>query len=535
MTDLFILSSIRIHLIAAPTQTEPFAPKLSFLRYLGIETRIAIVLLAFGAILMASNRWFTPVDDEVAIIDVAATPALATMKLFLRGGRQHAHPPLSDLILHEWLWLTDGNIHLLRLPSIVFYLLGAWFLAQAARRVAGERARIYTLMLLLLWPYAFHFARLAGWYSFTFMLVALLTLAYLRYAEHPTPRNWMPVVLCALALVYTNYYGWAVLGCLGVDLLLRFKWSARTWPLVLATGAFLMLATAPIMRALVTEVRLGGDQVPVSSAIATGVYNLYCLFVSESVAPWFWAPGIAAGVAIAGTLLIVFVYGEAPARRFLMYFAALLAEMTLLQIGSTKRMMMISPWLILAIGTTLATATLPSARRLLAGALLLAGGIGWFGIFSRKLYAAPRWIEPWEQVAREAAEVAGNGGAVIGNNPSFFFYLTYLLPSTNPTTNRHYAGLLPGSLHAPNIYTPQQWISAGAPVKQTVVVVDGLSYWVPGPSMDEIRASLSSRCTQVSEEELARDTGAKWKQEYQPSSGQREWRIKVVTYGCAPQ
>ena len=133
MTDQFILSSIRIHLIAAPTQTEPFAPKLSFLRYLGIETRIAIVLLAFGATLMASNRWFTPVDDEVAIIDVAATPALATMKLFLSGGRQHAHPPLSDLMLHEWLWLTDGNIHLLRLPSIVFYLLGAWFLGQAAR------------------------------------------------------------------------------------------------------------------------------------------------------------------------------------------------------------------------------------------------------------------------------------------------------------------------------------------------------------------------------------------------------------------
>jgi hypothetical protein len=66
---------------------------------------------------------------------------------------------------------------------------------------------------------------------------------------------------------------------------------------VLATGEFLMLATAPIMRALVMEVRVGGDHVPVSSAIATGVYNLYCLFVSESVALWFWVPGIAAGVA----------------------------------------------------------------------------------------------------------------------------------------------------------------------------------------------------------------------------------------------
>jgi hypothetical protein len=522
-------------LIAEPIQTEPSAPKRSFPRQLGTETRIAIVLLAFGAILMASNRWFTPVDDEVAIIDVAATPALATMKLFLGGGRQHAHPPLSDLILHEWLWLTNGNIHLLRVPSIVFYLLGAWFLAEAARRMAGERARIYTLMLLLLWPYGFHFGRLAGWYSFTFLLVALLTLAYLRYVEHPSPGNWMLVVPCALALVYTNYYGWAVLGCLGLDLLLRFKSSTRTWLRLLATGTFLMVAAAPIMRALVMEVREGADHVPLGSAIATGVYNLYCLFISESVAPWFWAPGIAAGVAITCTLLLVFVYGEMPSRRFLLYFAALLAAMTFMQIESTRRLMMISPCLILSIGCTLATATLPSARRLLAGALVLACAIGWYGIFSRKLYAAPHWIEPWDQVARQAAEVAGNGEIVIGNNPSFFFYLTYLLPSTNPMTNRYYAGLLPTSLHAPDIYTPQQWISAGAPVKQTVAVVDGLSYWVPGPSMEEIRASLSSRCSKVGEEDLVRDTGAKWKQKYQPASGQREWRIKVVTYGCPPQ
>ena len=90
MTDLFILSSIRIHLlIAEPIQTELSVPKPSVLRHLGSETRITLVLLAFGAILMASNRWFTPVDDEVAIIDVAATPALTTMKLFL-GRRQAA-------------------------------------------------------------------------------------------------------------------------------------------------------------------------------------------------------------------------------------------------------------------------------------------------------------------------------------------------------------------------------------------------------------------------------------------------------------
>ena len=162
---------------------------------------------------MTSNPWFTPLDDEIAIIDVAARPAFAMRKLFLSGGGQHEHPPLSDLILHGWL--NYGNIHLLRLPSLIFYLLGAWCLVDSARRMAGDRARNGTLILLLLWPYGIHLGRLAGWYSFTFLLVSLLTLVYLKYIERPSPRTWMPVVLCALALVDSNYFGWAVLGFFG--------------------------------------------------------------------------------------------------------------------------------------------------------------------------------------------------------------------------------------------------------------------------------------------------------------------------------
>jgi len=276
------------------------------------------------------------------------------------------------------------------------------------------------LILLLLWPYGFHLGRLAGWYSFTFLLVSLLTLVYLKYIERPSPSTWMPVVLCALALVYTNYFGWAVLGFLGLDLLLRSGRELRTWLLLLATGIFLIVASIPVMRAFVTELHTGTVAGRASSPVATGIYNLYCLFVSESVAPWFWIPGIAAGLAIAGILLLVLVYAKPEARRFFLYLAALLLVMTFLQIVTTRRTLMISPWLILPIGTTLGTMALPSARRWLAGSLILVGAIGWYGIFSRKLYAAPHWVEPWDQVAREAAEVARNGGIVIGNNPSFF-------------------------------------------------------------------------------------------------------------------
>jgi hypothetical protein len=277
------------------------------------------------------------------------------------------------------------------------------------------------------------------------------------------------------------------------------------------------------MRALVTQLHTGTVAGRASSPVATGVYNLYCLFVSESVAPWFWVPGVAAGLAIACVLLLVLVYAQPEARRYFVYFAALLAVMTFLEIVTPRRTLMISPWLILPIGTTLGTMALPSARRWLAGSPILVGAIGWYGILSRKLYAAPHWTEPWDQVAREAA---GNAGIVIGNNPSFFFYLTNLTPSTSPETKGYFAGLLPGTLHAPNVCTPQQWISA---------VFDGLSFGVPGPSLGEIRAALSARCKPLGKQDLVRDTGAIWKQDYQPTTGQRLWRITVVTFGCAAQ
>ncbi len=169
----------------------------------------------------------------------------------------------------------------------------------------------------------------------------------------------MPVVLCALALVYTNYFGWALLGLSGLELLMRFGREGRTWLLLLASGIFLLVVSIPIMRAFVTELHTGVVTSRPSSQVATGVYNLYCLFVSESVAPWFWVPGIAAGLAIACVSLLVFVYATPEAWRFFLHFAALLAVMTFIQIATARRMLMISPWLILSIGATLGTMTLP--------------------------------------------------------------------------------------------------------------------------------------------------------------------------------
>ena len=73
--------------------------------------------------------------------------------------------------------------------------------AFAARMIAGDRAFRSALWIGVLWPFAFHFARVADWYSTSFFLVAALTLAYLRYLERPNWQRLAWFVIAALALL----------------------------------------------------------------------------------------------------------------------------------------------------------------------------------------------------------------------------------------------------------------------------------------------------------------------------------------------
>src|SRR5271169_161891 len=81
---------------------------------------LLFLLPALAIAMVLSNPWFTVIDDEAFIIDRAAKPIYQTIQLFLSGVGEHQHPPLYDLLLHGWLRLTSGNMHLLRLPAITF-------------------------------------------------------------------------------------------------------------------------------------------------------------------------------------------------------------------------------------------------------------------------------------------------------------------------------------------------------------------------------------------------------------------------------
>ena len=178
-------------------------------------------LMLFGIALIGSNSIFTVVDDETSILSVAAQPLRATLALLWSGVNQHGNPPLYVIFFHFWLRATGGAFESLRVPSILFFVGGLFMLGRAAGRLGGPSSAQAVVWLGALWPFGFHYGRLAAWYAFSFFLVAGLTLAYLRYLENQSFGRWALFFLFALALLWTNYFGWIILGCLAMDQILR--------------------------------------------------------------------------------------------------------------------------------------------------------------------------------------------------------------------------------------------------------------------------------------------------------------------------
>jgi hypothetical protein len=385
----------------------------------------AVLLLMLGVGMVVSDPYFTFIDDEVQIISAAANPVAETVDLFIHGTGQFEHPPLYDLLLHGWEWITGSQMGLLRLLSIGFYLLGIWILVETARELNGNHAARAVLWVSVLWPFGFHFGRLAAWYSLSFLLVAILTYTYLAFLKARSLKNWLLLVIPAILLLYTNYFGWAILACLLLDYLLQAHNELRQHgSKVLVTLLFLAIAFLPLVRAFASVIaEAAGSKASLPGMALFEAFNIYALFASESVAPWHWALGVPVCVAITVCVAAVWFYAPPVARRLFVHFLLLITGMSVLGIVGTKRLLMISAWVILPVGLSLGTVHLRRAKACLLASLLVIAGIGWYGTVSRRYYAAPRFIEPWNDVAKQMANVVRDGGVVIASHPSFFSIL----------------------------------------------------------------------------------------------------------------
>ncbi len=525
-----------------PPQKRPLKP-----RAITPLLRDAAPFLMLASALFYTNRWLSLTDDEASTLSAAAKNVTAILGA-ARSSTANTHPPLYELALHLWLRITGGAFDGLRAPAIICFVLGLWLLSRVARQLGGEESGSALVWLGTLWPFGFHAGRQEEPSTFVFLLIAAITWQYFRYVRSRRRPQWIVFCILSLALLYTNDFGWALLVLLGFDYWWRIAegksdgasdapeiarvQGRRNIQGILATAAVLAIGFAPRWAVFMRE--LHARLVWPGSArflFLNAAYNFYTLFVSQSVAPWFWRFSIPAGTAVLVLLVFVFAGVRSEARRFLI-FSVLLFVLMAAGILQAKWLLLAGAWLLLPIAIALGTIENWRWRVPMALALAMVATIGWYGALNRHYYAEPRFLEPWSTVADDAAQALRSGSAVISNDEALFFYLTYALKPGQASSSWRFTGALPMQVQYPSVWYPRQWVEAGRPKAATVLWIRGSSPPEELAAMNDAGEWLGGQCGDRITRYLARDPAYLWKQRFVPNFSGPAWRIEIRQYFC---
>lgn len=510
--------------------------------------RDAAPLIMLASALFYTNRWLSLTGDEASTLSAAAQNL---SRIFLRAGSAsgNIHPPLFELLLHLWLRVTGGAFDALRAPSIACFVLGLWLLSRVARQLGGEESGNALVWLGALWPFGFHAGRLEQPSTFLFLVISAVTWQYFRCIRSHLLSHWIAFCILALALLYTNDFGWAPLILAGIDYGWRIQerkidgpddapetegsGGRRKIKEILATTAVLVIGFAPRWPIFIRELHAHLVWPHFTRfQFLNAAYNFYIFFVSQSIAPWFWRFSLPATLGIVALWAFVFAGVRGEARRFLIFSIVLFALMASAGILEPKWLLLVGAWFLLPTAVALGTIEKWQWRIPMALALAAVAAIGWYGTLNRRYYADSRFFEPWATVADDSAQALRSGSAVIGNDDTFFFYLTYALKPGQANIPWRFTGALPMRIQYPSVWYPKQWVDAGRPKPATVLWIRGSSPPDELAAMNDAGEWLSKECGDRITRYLARDPAYSWKQRFVPDFSGPAWLIEVRQYFC---
>jgi mannosyltransferase len=173
----------------------------------------ACVAVVFGVALFfytRSDMWL----DEALTVNIARLPLGELHGALERDGA----PPLYYVLLHVWTGVLGDGDTAVRALSGVFALgavVACWF---AARRFFGTNAAWLTVIVTATNPYVIRYATEARMYSLEILLVACGLVVVPRALERPTFGRLLLVSLVTALLVYTQYWGFYLVGVVGASL-----------------------------------------------------------------------------------------------------------------------------------------------------------------------------------------------------------------------------------------------------------------------------------------------------------------------------
>lgn len=174
-----------------------------------------------------SDLWL----DEALTVNIARLPLGELRGALERDGA----PPLYYALLHGWTAVFgDGDLAVRSLSGVFAAgaLVAMWY---AARRVGGAGLAWTAVVVMATNPFLARYATEARMYSLQVLLVTLGAVAVPRALARPAAGRLAAVAALAAALLYAQYWGFAVVGVVAAALVVVAWRDARARPAALRT------------------------------------------------------------------------------------------------------------------------------------------------------------------------------------------------------------------------------------------------------------------------------------------------------------
>ena len=494
---------------------------------------LCTLLAIYAGFMISTNHRLTILDDESTIIVTALEPTHQRLELFIHGAGQHLHPPLTDILLHGWMQLTNYSFAWLRVSAILMYIGGVVVLAKSGEILGNARTFWVIVLTGVCWPFGYFYARITGWYCFSFFLIASVTFLYLKLLQQSSSFRWIGFTISSIMLVWSNYFGLIVLLILLFDLLLFSREYAKRHVAALAASlGVTALCFLPLLHSLTTST--GNAQavptLPLTTEILQVGYMLFALLASVAVAPWFlpWSvPALFASACV--YLLLVF---KTTSRKYTLYFLILILGLQATHTLDLKRLLFVSPWLMLAIALCCTTGSRVVTRATYA-ALASVLCIGWIAIINGKHPATTNFYEPWQTVATAAFKDAQDGSAIVSDSVVFFFYLDRVAGMDRITSFGPYLGTSAYESRGLKVF------ENGFPADVTptrfrrVVAVRSMAMPSSWEAMNHTVERLKQSCRLLQSQRLVPDPAAEYRKVLVPYMPVVPSRILIDTFDCS--
>jgi hypothetical protein len=497
--------------------------------------RTLVIVVIYAAVMISTNTRFTILDDESTIVACAGNQPSRILQGFISGNPSNEHPPLSEILLHFWLVATNYSFFMLRVFANLFFIAGILITAISSAKIAGKPAYWATLAVGFLWPFAFQYGRITGWYCFSMFLVAWLTWAYLGILDDHDQWSWFSFGFAALFMVWSNYFGVVILLLFLADLAISHRVVARRrLRSVLVVGTVVALSFLPLFNfafgALRNSAAPIASVIDLKNAFASFSFAVFSIFGSVAVAPWYLPLSIPI---FGGTILLLVAIWFSFGRRWLIYFILAIVLLALSGHVSVKRVLFLLPWLFLAIGNSV-TSRGSRYSKLSAVAIAVLVFTGWIGIVSGKHYAIANLYEPWDKVAEDAAQDARRGATIVSVNPPFFLYLDYQLGLETDTevAETAYLGEDLYRSHGYAILQPDDWLTWAGKLHGKVVLVNGSGFLKQVGEQNALNDTLRLHCKVLGEYSTTPDPAALWKARFSKDIPILAYRVDVIWFNC---